>query len=251
MPRFDHCYVQAADSPAAAVRDALIADGWQPYDPFPGGIGTPPALKRLVRLLVAPPVNGWVRVYGDPAAALPTVITALSAGRLLIHVWLAEAESGMDAYLDGQSVPQRLAAFVADERTRSDETQIAPTILPAGLDSLARQSSVNPAQASKMINRLARQVLGGKGQAEQAGALLSGSGPDWGSAAGRTLAQRIGQMRLPADPRLPLFETLREAYHAARALARNPNATLMANERAALKDIPDAGQYQMVYAGKP
>ncbi len=251
MPRFDHFYVQATHSPADALRDTLSADGWRPYDPFPGGIGTPPALKHFVRLLVAPPVGGWVRIYGDPAAAFPDIITALSAGSLLIHVWLAEPDSGVDAYLNGQAVPQQLAAFVRDDPAHHDETQIGPVILPAGLDSLARRSKVNPAQASGLINKLARQVLGGKEQADQAGALLSGSGPDWSSAAGRALAQRIGQLALPADPRLPPFETVREAYHAARALARNPNATLLPNERAALNEIQDAAQYQAVYFGKP
>lgn len=251
MPRFDHLYVQALESPATQLREALAAAGWQAYDPFPGGVGTPPALRQFVRLLISPPTEGWVRAYGDPTAAFPAVIRTLSAGRLAIHVWLADKQGGLDAYVDGHAKPDRLAALVRSDADTLDETQPGPNILPAGLDALAVQGNVNPSQASSFINRVARQVLGGKAQAEQASALIAASGPDWGSEAGRALIQRLGQFTLPGHPRSPLFETIREAYHAARAIARQPTASLLPSERAALTAIPNAGDFQPVYMGRP
>jgi len=65
----------------AALRAALADLGYQPYDPFPGGSGTPPGLIALVRSFVAPPQEGWTRVLGElDDTALPTLSAALPDG---------------------------------------------------------------------------------------------------------------------------------------------------------------------------
>ena len=61
-------FLQTHDSPAVAavLRDILEERGYAPYDPFPGGEGTPPGWSDRVRQFVAPGGTGWVRGRGGP-----------------------------------------------------------------------------------------------------------------------------------------------------------------------------------------
>src|SRR5258706_11665618 len=80
---------------SGAVAAALATVGYQRYDPFPGGIGTPPGLTTFVKLFVAPAQDGWVRVLGDPDPVLPSL---LSQSAPVIDAWINDALSGIDVY---------------------------------------------------------------------------------------------------------------------------------------------------------
>src|SRR5262245_10590817 len=93
-------YLRADDTQAVAdaLIDALRHHGYQRYDPFSGGTGTPPGLKTFIKHFVAPPSDGWVRILGEPDVSS---LIDLSAGRTLLHAWLDAADSGIELYRDG------------------------------------------------------------------------------------------------------------------------------------------------------
>jgi hypothetical protein len=132
--------------------------------------------------------------------------------------------------------------------------------LPGELNRLARSRNVNPAQAARMMDRLTGSLFGkldrhsgGEASAarHQARALLQGKGgPNWTSAAGRRLEAIAALLTLPPEWRDPSFEVLRDAYHAARRLKRNPRASLLPDEREALARVPYALDYTPLYYGK-
>src|SRR5215831_17632135 len=83
---------------ATALGEALGRQGYQRYDPFAGGTGTPVSLKEFVKCLVAPPLEGWLRILGDPAnavAVMQSVAADLSAGRAILWARFSGDDSGI------------------------------------------------------------------------------------------------------------------------------------------------------------
>jgi hypothetical protein len=263
-------YLPTADAPAvaAALVDTLQQHGYQRYDPFAGGSGTPPGLKVFIRHYVAPAVDGWVRVLGDPD---PVVFSDLSSRWTLLHGWLSDSDSGIEVYENRAAVPDGLSAYLRSGKTDNDLKRAlqgaVPTaadrpasILPDDVQQLAQDYRVNPQQANRMIDRLTGQLFGkldrqsgGEASAMQAQAralAMGGNRPDWNSAAGQRLKALASVLTLPANWREPDFIAVRDAYQAARMLRRNPNARLMPDEQAALKALPNALVYEAVYMGR-
>ncbi|MDL1923205.1 hypothetical protein FBQ95_11410 [Chloroflexi bacterium CFX3] len=249
--RWDHlCLQQAAVQPVAeALRAVLTQHGYAAYDPFPGGSGTPPRYKQFVRLLIMPTAVGWVRVFGaQDAATLPDLLAALSADRLLIHAWFTATTCGLDAYQGGSANAEHLAPYLTASAATQATTRTAST-LPPDLADLAQSHGVNPKQAEKMVGRLARGIFGKQTASvqQEAGNLFKSP---WESSGGQQLIVLLARLALPFTLRDPDFETLREAYQAARMLARRPTATLLDSERSALRALPNAGNILPVYVGK-
>lgn len=263
-------YLRAADAPAVVVAlvNALQQHGYQRYDPFAGGSGTPPGLKIFVKHYVAPTVDGWVRILGDPD---PAVLNDLSTHWTLLHAWLTDTDSGIDVYEHGSVIPDGLSAYLRPGKTPDDlrrawqgalptPTERPASILPDDVQQLAQDRRVNPQQANRMIDRLTGQLFGkldrqsgGEASAMQSQAralAMGGNRPDWNSAAGQRLKAVISVLSLPANWREPDFIAVRDAYQAARMARRNPNAHLMPDEQAALKALPNALEYEAVYMGK-
>lgn len=273
-------YILTSDqaSVARAVIEALAQHAFSPYDPFPGGTGTPPGFKHLVRHFVAPPAAGWVRLLGAPdEESLPDVLTVLTGLGPVIVAWLGDGTGGIGAFQDGQIDPTGLGAFLRPGVSATDlerltgqphtgEAQPQPDrqgALPADLEQLARERNVNPGQAARLVNRLTAtlfgkldRVSGGEAGAmhDQARAAIraqGGSGhPEWEREAGRRLAAIVSLLTLPASWRTPDFDAVRDAYQAARRRRRNPDAVLLPDEREALRVVPDALAYLPVYCGK-
>ncbi len=249
--RWDHLCLQQADAqPVVEVLRAILAQhGYTTYDPFSGGSGTPPRYKQFVRLLILPVEAGWVRVFGaQDVAALPAVLAALSADRLLIHAWFTETAGGLDAYQHGSAKAEHLAPYLTTGATAPSTTRTDST-LPPDLADYAQSRGVNPKQAEKMVGRLARGIFGKQTASvqQEAGNLFKSL---WESSGGQQLSALLGRLALPFTLRAPDFETLREAYQAARMLARRPNATLLDSEHSALRAVPNAGNILPVYVGK-
>jgi pyruvate/2-oxoglutarate dehydrogenase complex dihydrolipoamide acyltransferase (E2) component len=259
---------------------ALTERGYQRFDPFPGGSGTPLGIKDTLRFFVAPSADGWVRILCAAQNALTPPTVTLPVPHL--HGWLVADASGWDVYANGVIDPGGLAAYLKPnvspdalttlaERTilsaggATEPTRTTPNAtLPADVQQLARERGVNPDQANKLINRLTAQVFGkldkqsgGEASAmqEQAQAALSkamSGSPTvaWESTAGKRLIALASALTLPVNWRDPDVESLREAYQVARRLQRNPRADLMADERRALSAVPNVIDYHAVYAGK-
>lgn len=265
-------YLKTDDATAVAERllAALQAHGYTPYDPFPGGNGTPPKLKFFVKHFVAPAQAGWVRVLGDPD---PAALLTLSQSIPVLHGWLDASDGGWQI-IDGGGVnsdPLTFVPYLKPGKTPDDlrraqagnapvTTVEAGGLLPPDVQQLARNRNVNAKQADKLMERMTSRLFGkldkntgGEAGAmqDQARALISGSGgPDWNSSAGRAVRAVADVLTIPANWRDPSWLDVRDAYQAARILARNPKASLLPDERDALKALPDAAQYVAVYVGK-
>src|SRR5258708_36901289 len=85
-----------ADVAAALYRSFELA-GYQRYDPFPGGIGTPSGLTSFIKLFVAPVQSGWVRVIGKSEL---TLLPELGSSDSVLHAWLDETDTGIPVLND-------------------------------------------------------------------------------------------------------------------------------------------------------
>ncbi len=257
-----------AEAVAAALIDALRHHGYQPYDPFAGGNGTPPGLKTFVKHFVAPPTDGWLRVLGEPD---PSSLIDLRTGQTILYAWLTASDCGIEVYRDGATDPGGLIDFLRSDKTLDDlvraQRGAMPTsvdrpasVLPDDMQPFAQAHNVNPEQANKMIERLTSRLFGkldrntgGEASAmqSQARALATGADRlDWNSPAAQRLKAMVNVLDLPSNWREPSFDTVREAYQAARMLRKNPGSQLFPDEQAALRALPDALEYVAVYVGK-
>lgn len=257
---------------AATLIEVLSRQGYQRYDPFPGGMGTPLALKTFVRHFVSPVTEGWVRILGTPD---PDTFVTLSVHYPLLHGWLSGSDGGIEVYQNGQKqsdlTPYLAPGKTADDLTRAIQgtyqaepakagrrDQTKADALPDELQQFARERNVNIDQANRLINRLTSRVFGklddpgseAGTMRDRARSMLDSGRIDWNSIAGRRLIALAEILALPATWRDPDFEVVREAYQVARMLRKNPRAQLMADEKAALKAIPNADVYEAVYMGK-
>ncbi len=271
MPETWHSlYLRADDEHvvAASLIDALRHHGYQRYDPFAGGSGTPPGLRAFVKHFVAPSIDGWVRILGEPD---PVALVDLSVGQTLLYAWLIGDESGIDVYHDGATDPEALIGYLRPGKIVEDLVQAAhsaastpidrsASLVPDDVQQLAQEHHVNPDQANKMIERLTSRLFGrldrqSGGEAStmqaQARALATGAGRvDWNSPAGQRLKALADVLALPSNWREPDFAAVRDAYQTARRLRKNPRSQLLPDEQAALRALPDALDYEAVYMGK-
>ncbi|GIV81472.1 MAG: hypothetical protein KatS3mg051_0826 [Anaerolineae bacterium] len=268
-----------ADVSPEAVSAALISvlgkHGYTPYDPFPGGAGTPPGLTDLVRLFVAPPQEGWVRVLGALDRALCTELSA-ALDRPVLVAWLDESSGGLalatgDAFRETPDalVPYLRTGSALDDLRRAwagevrsdplpDESQ-AEQGLPPALRDMAEQQGVDPRKAGSLFEQLSGRLFGGlAGQAgessaeqEAARAVLMGGGRNpWNSLAGARVRAIASLLTLPANWREPDWDAVRDAYQAHRMRERYPRMTPLPGDRAALAAVPDAAAYRPVFMGR-
>lgn len=275
-PDWQQIYVQSEDSSGVetALRDAIARLGYHPYDPFPGGIGTPPGLKEFVRMFVTPAAGDWIGIVGlCPPGVRDAALGALEPCGAVLLAWLDGENSDVARFTHGKLDSGALGAFLRPGAAHEDVQRArmqridapAPPVgsaLPGELDRLARSRNVNPAQAARLVDRLTGSLFGkmdrqsgGEASAarSQAHALLQTQGrgePDWTGPGGRRLEAIAALLTLPPTWRDPHFEALREAYHTARRLQRNPRASLLPDEREAQARVPDALDYTPLYYGK-
>ena len=270
-------YIPGAEPAAvsAALRALLGQHGYTPYDPFPGGTGTPPGLTTLARLFVAPAQDGWVRVLGELDRDWWSPLSA-ALGQPVLGAWLDD-ESGGFALASGDQcheTPEAFAPYLRESATLDDlrrawagQTQVRPLEdtpetsegLPPALHDLARQQGVDPRKAGNLFEQLSGSLFGrlagqsGESAADQeaARAVLMGSGRDpWNSLSGQRVRAIAGVLALPANWRLPTWEAVRDAYHAHRMRERYPRMTPLPGDREALAAVPEVAAYQPVFMGR-
>lgn len=254
---------------AQALMNAFQGVGLTPYDPFPGGAGTPISFKTFQRQFVTPAHEGWVRIMGDAAIHFGTDFgPSLSAVGPLLLLGFDSENAEVQAFSRGEAAS--LNAFLKPDTPLEKLSQVLHGTLPDGpapgsaplpdeLADFARQHGVEPGKVSGLMNRMSGIVFGklnrqSGGEAgrlrEQAGALMGSAGPDWNSSGGRRLSAAADLLTLPSVWRTPSFESVRDAYQVARRLERSPHASLMPDERAAYQAIPHVLAYVPVYVGK-
>lgn len=265
-----------------ALRSLGDAQGYQFFDPFPGGTGTPPGLVETVRLFVAPPQDGWVCVLGQPDE---TWLLDLSkrTGVPVLYGWLTEENGGFARFYDGirRDDPAVFEPYLRPEQTlgtlqQAFEGQLAvpvvdsegqPPVIVAGADGLppeiqqiAQDRDVDLNRVEKIWQRLSDSIFGklarqfgGETTAEQAQAreIFSGGRRDlWNSQHGQRVRAIAGVLRLPANWQEPSWDTVRDAYQVHRLRQRSPRMPLIPSDREAMAALPEALDYTPVYMGR-
>jgi hypothetical protein len=252
---------------AAHLRESLTALGYELFNPF--GLIPGKAYAQAVRLFVAPALNGWVKVIGQPdERQLPQ----LSQHGLFLYLALNGAKATITAYQDGNVLnpASALQSYLKPRITPSDLRQaledpliakISPLdssfggvpmeVLPDEVQSMARQ--VNPKQAQQLISRLGGDLLkrtGGEEQAAAARALIDNHDqPDWNSHGGVQIRALMHCLDIPSNWREPEFITLRDAYQLHERKRRNPNARAYPGDDDVMALVPDALAFIPVYGG--
>lgn len=256
MTAWQSLYLPSGVDAAATLKDALLALGYTPFDPF--GLMPSKTFPQAVRLFVAPSQGGWTRVIGAPE---PETLPQLSRIAPCLLVELDGADARIEAYAEGEAAAPQIAfmtyahehdcihrALAGDVSTASNPAVggVSLGALPADVQALA--GSVNPQQAESLFARISG-TLAKKGGTDEAAADLLRQ-PDWNSVGGSRIAALMECLRIPGW-RTPDFVTLRDAYALHKRRQRAPNAKLYPGDAEALAAVPDALAYTPVYMGKP
>ncbi|HVO71972.1 MAG TPA: hypothetical protein VMT24_18110 [Aggregatilineaceae bacterium] len=263
-----------------ALRSLLAAHRYAPYDPFPGGTGTPGGLTDLVRQFVAPPQGDWLRILGQPAEALlPEFSTAVSIP--VLYAWLTDDVGGFALFQDGarHDDPAMFQPYLRESRTPDDlrrawagqlpvgalDAELSAAVpgedaLPPEIQQFAQAQGVDARKAGKLFERLGDSLFsklgrqsGGADDDEQAQAraiFMGGGRGHWNSLNGQRVRAIASVLDLPSNWRLPTWETVRDAYHVHRLRQRRPRMALMPGDKEAMDAVPDALDYTPIYMGK-
>lgn len=261
-------YSRSKDAEAVSLllQRSLTDLGYTLYNPF--GLIPGKAYPLSVRLFVAPAVNEWVKIIGEPDERQ---FASLSANTLVLYTALDKAQADIRAYQNGSAadLAAALTPYLQPNRTADDLRQALETTsnviqddagstglpfnaLPDNIKGMA--GSVNSGQAQKMFNRLSgdlmKKVTGNAGQADAARALVSGGdAPDWNSSGGARIRALMNCLTLPDDWREPDFDTLRDAYQLHERRRRNPNARAYPGDDEVMAKVPDALAFIPIYGG--
>jgi hypothetical protein len=248
---------------APALKESLTTLGYtlyNPFTPFPGK-----AYTHSVRLFLAPTVDGWTRVIGEPdMQQLPI----LSRQCLYLYVTLAGKDARIEVYSDGKQTEARTALipYLRDGRTTIDldralhhatvsiigpERSVPIGALPDDVQALA--GKVDQQQAQKMFERLSGKLMGkvsaGGSTADEARRMIA-EALDWNSVGGQRIRALMACLTVPGNWREPDFVTLRDAYQLHERKQRNPNARLYPGDAEAMENVPNALDYEPVYGGR-
>jgi hypothetical protein len=251
---------------AARLSAAFQAQGWAAYDPFPGGSGTPFTFKTFAKQFVLPGANGSVRIACDSPLPRP-VLNAFSHNNPVLRGWLDGTSGGWEVNRNGaaDTSTRAFGPFLRPGRPLEDITRAlnglipVPVLsttgtLPPDVAQLAQDRGVNTKQAQKITDRLTGSVFGkfgsaGSGARESAQSFLNAA-IDWNSDNGRRVRAGAEVLVVPTAWREPDYIQAKDAYQAARAQARNPNAMLTASERAAFNRFAEAQSYKALFFGR-
>jgi hypothetical protein len=246
--------------------DSLAAQGYTPYNPF--GLLPGKSYSQTVKLFVAPPTDGWVRVL----CAEPVPLVLAKAVPICTTLYIVVSEvADVRVFADGEAAPptDALLPHLRDGKTANDlhhaiyapGLTVLPTegaasgdvpldVLPEAIQKMA--GNVDAKALDKMFGKFSKQLLGkAGGDANAASDLLNQSrGVDWSSAPALRVRALMTVLAVPDNWRTPDFATLRDAYSLHARHQRNPNARLYPGDAEAMQAVPNALDYVPVYAGK-
>jgi hypothetical protein len=226
-----------------ALQAALTDRGYTLYDPF-AGISSP-YFPHTIKLFVAPMRDGWVRVLIDAVPAEEyDLARTLSGAFTCLLVTLENRQSDVRVFVAGETVATA-EWFAAQHPHTGHQSPTSQRIgdfsfeeLPPDLRELS--TKIDSRQASGMFRKFASQLLGDKQTAARA---LFDNRPDWHHPA-HTDTRSLLDGILPARWYEPDFAALRAAW------VVHASGTTLSGDQAMLTSIPDALQYQPIYAGK-
>lgn len=248
------------DNPIDGIKHALLSIGYKPYDPFPGGSGSPIGKVTRLRLFISPAVEGWHKIlmaYEDTfphnlQLALPTLLMAEIVDDEQFQIGVS-GQWGLETlvlYL------RPTHSFADMQQAAASPIQEAPPTppelanLPPDIQQLAQQSGVQVVQVDKMMNKMSKKVLRNMAadeetQAQARAAIKASQGVNWQSAAGQHLRAIMACLTVPEQWYLPDWQSLVNAYQVARQQQRQ--IPLLPGDEAMLQQVPNALDYTPLY----
>jgi len=259
MSGWHSLFLISPDAYAVAVRlrELLTEHHYSLYNPF--GFMPVKPYKRTVRLFIAPEREGWVRVVGEPDAAL---LPELAQSWPLIWLSLSGQDVGIETFADGCSVDADhfpgvdiglLAQALHDtplEIVEKPAPALPLDVLPPDVKAMAIK--VDPKRANKMFEQLSGTLLKRAGGDAAAARMLieQQDAPDWDGVGGARLRAAAQAFRLPHDWKSPDFVSVRDAYQAGARRQRKPDAPLFPGDAEALAAVSDVLDYLPVFGGR-
>ncbi len=238
----------------AVLRELYESSGYQPYDPFPGGTGTPPTLSRSVRLFVAPTHKGWVRIIGESE---PEILQSL-AEKLdisLVSVWIDEKDGRVEVF-GGKKLSDFLnLTKTPEDLARAEKIHLvdAPSSVQGELADFASDLGVKNKPLEKLFQKTTHTIFK-KLEADeqtQAQALAALSGQfSWNSAVAQRVQAVMTCLTIPDGWQTPDFKDLAAVYPIARLLEINEDAPLLPGDEDLLDSIEFPLDYAAVYFAK-
>jgi hypothetical protein len=206
-----------------------------------------------------------VRIIGSPDPRLftplsaldPCLYLALDDDQSVIQTFsrggLRPTETVLKTWLNKGCSPDQLRHVLTTDDLPAEVESNSGVFnnLPDDIQALADQ--VDPRQAQKMFDRLSGNLIqkaGGSHATEAAHDLIGGNAPDWNSIGGRRIHALMRCLTTPDQWRDPTFVTLRDAYQLHRRRQRKPDARLYPGDEETMQRVPNALDYQPVYAGR-
>lgn len=227
-----------------ALDECYQTAGYQAYNPFPGGRGSPQHAHEFIKLFVKWGEDGWTRIIGTPDESLLTPFSKTLANALL-YLWVDETQTGIqvigsaslaDFLVAGQSLERfndALNADYADQQT--DE-----------IADFAVQQGVDPKQANKLIQKNQRKIAQQMGM-EPAEVKQPNRGFSWELGSAQRLRAGAACLRLPSNWHSPLFKDITSAYQIASLLEQDENALLLPGDEAVLDRVDYPLDYHLAY----
>ncbi|PJF42663.1 MAG: hypothetical protein CUN55_09765 [Phototrophicales bacterium] len=253
---------------AEQIRANLKVQGYKPYDPFPGGLGSPIGKVLRLRMFLAPLHSRWARICIAPQDELPhALLETLELSGIFLQV--LDDEAFKIQYIDAQngviSSWQALEGFLAEGKTVADleaaaqkpaliQKQSSSLNLPPDIEQMANAKGVNMTQVDKMMGKMTRRLLGKEQESEtlqQAkGSLSQTAAFDWNAPSGQRLMAVMACLAVPQDYwREPSWDALTTAYQVARQRQRG-QGDLLPIDATALEAVPNALEYTLLYFSK-
>ncbi|MFZ4828054.1 MAG: hypothetical protein ACOYLB_11925 [Phototrophicaceae bacterium] len=250
------------DALVNTFKQALQARGYHLYDPF--GMLPGKSYPHTVKVFVAPAdAHGWLRLISQDdlggwmsdwqVNAIALAMDAQSAQVDCYHEGKPCSPTDMMETLAlGESLAQVLEAYEAVKHAHATPTPpptVVPlTLLPADVQGMA--GNLSNQQINSLFEKLTKQLPQGATLTEAQQFVHQQATFDWASPHGQAVTRLMNTLGAPNPSTLPLFSVLRDAYQVHRRLQRKPDRTLLADEDELRRLIPNALDYQPIYAGK-
>lgn len=243
-------------------KQELQANTYQLYDPF--GVLPGKTYRNTVKLFIAPPhSNDWLSLISEQelSAWLPALGTNGIA--LMIKAQAVQVQFYREGYACSPadfvkmfpvetSLEQVLEQYEVVQHPTIDPTP-PPTVVPLTLlpsDVQAMAGNLSNQQINTLFEKLTRQLPQEGVVAEAQQFVHEQVTLNWTSPYGKSVRRLMSTLGTPDASILPPFTTIRDVYHVHRQLQRRPYRTLLPGEDNLRQLIPNALDYQPIYAGR-
>jgi hypothetical protein len=234
----------------ATVEAVALQAGYQPYNPFPGGSGTPMGKHDFIRLFAGPKQAGWIRLLGPAEPAfLAQVAQALQVS--LIYAWISRTEGRVELMGPGSWADFLQAGYTEADFDKPLATSSSTPASP--LLDLAQQQGVQPGMAQQLIQKTTQGLAKRLSHSDAHDPAMPASPSDvlqgfsWNQASAQRVSQHLAYLTIPSQWRDPSLADLAAAYSIACQLERTPQLALLPSDEVLLDKVAYPLDYTPLY----